>query len=247
MFGLGFGELCVIIIVALVVIGPRDLPKVMRKAGQWAGKLRRMAADARAQSGIDDILADTSITDDLQEIRKLARGELDGVAKAISGAVSIKEMAPSPSANSSVPYSSDSGSSHSSSTSRYRDDPYESSDVAAAREREYPRDGADSYRALPDTALAYSDGLPSSQFAEDPLYIEGDINAPPRKIVTSPKLPQIEAFHDGELPGEKINTADITHHVKTDEVIPDEETKDEVKADAPKDEPSEEAKPEAAP
>jgi sec-independent protein translocase protein TatB len=225
MFGLGFGELCVIIVVALVVIGPRDLPKVMRKAGQWAGKLRRMAADARAQSGIDDILQDTSITDDLQEIRKLARGELDGVAKAVSGAVSIKEMAPSPSANSLVPYSADA--SHSSSTSRYRDDPYESSDVAAAREREYPRDGADSYRALPDTALAYSDGLPSSYFADDPLYTDGDITAPPRKIVTPPKLPQNELFHEGELPGDHVTTADITHEVKTDEVIPDEEPKPE--------------------
>jgi sec-independent protein translocase protein TatB len=201
MFGLGFGELCVIVIVALVVIGPRDLPKVMRKAGQWAGKLRRMAADARAQSGIDDILADTSITDDLQEIRKLARGELDGVAKAISGAVTIKENTPSASANSSVPYSSDS--SHSSSTSRYRDDPYESSDVAAAREREYPRDGADSYRVLPDTTLAYSDGLPESAFASDPLYAEGDIAAPPRKILATPELPQNKPLHDGELPPEE--------------------------------------------
>jgi sec-independent protein translocase protein TatB len=208
MFGLGFGELCVIIVVALVVIGPRDLPKVMRKAGQWAGKLRRMAADARAQSGIDDILADTSITDDLQEIRKLARGELDNVAKAVTGAVSIKEMAPSPSANSSMPYSSDA--SHSHSSSRYRDDPYESSDVAAAREREYPRDGADSYRALPDTALAYSDGLPPSQFAEDPLYVEGDIAAPPRKIAPPPELPQNKPLHDGLLPPELENAPEKT-------------------------------------
>ena len=91
MFGLGFGELCVIIIVALVVIGPRDLPKVMRKAGQWAGKLRRMAADARQQSGIDDILKDSSLGADLHEIRKLARGELDGVAKAVVGSQSNNE------------------------------------------------------------------------------------------------------------------------------------------------------------
>ncbi len=218
MFGLGFGELCVIIIVALVVIGPRDLPKVMRKAGQWAGKARRMAAEMRAQSGIDDILQDSSIGEDLQEIRKLARGELDGVKSAISGAVSIKEMAPSPSANSSTTQSAHVSASH------FRDDPYESSDVAIAREREYPRDGADSYRALPDTALAYSDGFPSSAFATDPLYADGDIDAPKRKSLPPLVALENKDYHDGLEPP-------VDESVKP----------------AADDKPNEEAKPEAAP
>jgi sec-independent protein translocase protein TatB len=179
MFGLGFGELCVIIIVALVVIGPRDLPKVMRKAGQWAGKLRRMAADARQQSGIDDILKDSSLGADLHEIRKLARGELDGVAKAVVGSQSNNETsANSSSSSSSSSYGGGGGGSH-----HHREDPYDSMDARAAREREYPRDGADSYRALPDTALAYGDGYPSSTFASDPLYADGDIDAPPRRTL----------------------------------------------------------------
>ncbi|HEX7664049.1 MAG TPA: Sec-independent protein translocase protein TatB, partial [Polyangiaceae bacterium] len=94
MFGLGFGELVIIAIVAMVVIGPRDLPKVMRKAGQWAGKLRRMAAEARAQSGIDDILKDSTLGTDIHEIRKLARGELSDVVKAASPLGSISNDAP---------------------------------------------------------------------------------------------------------------------------------------------------------
>src|SRR5678816_952241 len=84
MFGLSFGELVVLIIVAVVVIGPRDLPKVLRKLGQWAGKLRRMAADMRAQSGIDEVLREGTLREDIAEIRRLARGELEGVRAAAS-------------------------------------------------------------------------------------------------------------------------------------------------------------------
>ena len=170
MFGLGFGELCIIIVVAVIVIGPRDLPKVMRKAGQWAGKLRRMASEARAASGIDEILKDSTIGSDLHEIRKLARGELDNVVKTTVGIAS--NDAPAASAQ---PITA-------SATAHHREDPYETTDYAATREREYPRDGADSYRALPDTALAYGNDFPASPFASDPLYAEGDVNAPPRKI-----------------------------------------------------------------
>src|SRR5512141_2759011 len=80
---MSFGELAVVVIVALVVMGPKDLPKMLRKLGQWAGKLRRMAADLRAQSGIDDALRTEGLADDIAEIRKLARGELDGVKRSI--------------------------------------------------------------------------------------------------------------------------------------------------------------------
>ncbi|HEX7603079.1 MAG TPA: Sec-independent protein translocase protein TatB, partial [Polyangiaceae bacterium] len=81
---MSFGELAIVVIVGLIVIGPKELPKVLRKLGQWAAKLRRMAADLRSQSGIDDALRTEGLTDDLQEIRKLARGELDGVVRAAS-------------------------------------------------------------------------------------------------------------------------------------------------------------------
>ena len=44
-FGFSLSELIVVIVVALVVIGPKDLPKMLRKMGQYAGKLRRMASE----------------------------------------------------------------------------------------------------------------------------------------------------------------------------------------------------------
>jgi sec-independent protein translocase protein TatB len=49
MFDIGWSELVVIGIVALIVIGPKELPGVLRMLGQWMGKVRRMAADFQGQ------------------------------------------------------------------------------------------------------------------------------------------------------------------------------------------------------
>jgi sec-independent protein translocase protein TatB len=49
MFDIGWSELLVIGIVALVVIGPKELPGVVRTLGQTMAKLRRMAADFQNQ------------------------------------------------------------------------------------------------------------------------------------------------------------------------------------------------------
>ena len=49
MFDLGWGELVVIGIVALIAIGPKELPTVLRTVGQWMGKIRRMANEFQGQ------------------------------------------------------------------------------------------------------------------------------------------------------------------------------------------------------
>ena len=49
MFDIGWGEMVVIGTVALVVIRPKELPGVLRAAGHWVGKARRMADDFRNQ------------------------------------------------------------------------------------------------------------------------------------------------------------------------------------------------------
>src|SRR5580704_19191773 len=48
-FELDWGKLVVIGIVALIVIGPKELPAVLRTAGQWIAKVRRMAAEFQGQ------------------------------------------------------------------------------------------------------------------------------------------------------------------------------------------------------
>jgi sec-independent protein translocase protein TatB len=49
MFDIGWGEFVVIGIVALIAIGPKELPGVLRSLGQWVTKLRRMASEFQGQ------------------------------------------------------------------------------------------------------------------------------------------------------------------------------------------------------
>ena len=74
MFGLSFGEFVVLFIVAVVVVGPRNLPSLLRNAGLLIGKLRRMAVDLRADSGIDDILHEEGPREEYEKFRRLASG-----------------------------------------------------------------------------------------------------------------------------------------------------------------------------
>jgi sec-independent protein translocase protein TatB len=67
MFDFDTGKLIIVGIVALIVIGPKELPRVMLQVGQAAAKMRRMAAEFRGQfmdamreAGVDDIKADVA-------------------------------------------------------------------------------------------------------------------------------------------------------------------------------------------
>ena len=185
-FGFSLSELIVVIVVALVVIGPKDLPKMLRKLGQYAGKLRRMASELRAQSGIDDALRTEGLADDIAEIRKLARGELDAVQRSVVDGPHISGTTAKPG-----------GDTSSASRDGYRDDFF------VVRDREYPRDGADAYGALPDNAIVYAEGLPKSKLARDPLYVLGDPNGvvPPEP---EPKPePELEPATDEEAKAEE--------------------------------------------
>jgi sec-independent protein translocase protein TatB len=62
MFDIGLSELLVIAVVAIVVVGPKDLPRLLRTFGHYAGKLRRAASDfqgqfeeAMRQSEVDEV------------------------------------------------------------------------------------------------------------------------------------------------------------------------------------------------
>ena len=64
MFDIAPTELLLVAVVALVVIGPKDLPKAMRIVGNWVGKARGMARHFR--SGIDTMIRES----ELQEMEK---------------------------------------------------------------------------------------------------------------------------------------------------------------------------------
>ena len=71
MFDIAWSELLVIGIVAIIVVGPKDLPRLMRTFGHYAGKLRRMAADFQRQ--FEDAMREA----ELEEVRKAMQSVRD--------------------------------------------------------------------------------------------------------------------------------------------------------------------------
>jgi hypothetical protein len=72
------------------------MPRYLRKAGEFAGKLRRMAYDMRAKSGIDEVLRSEGIGSDIAEIRRLAsfaRGEIGNILSSVQGATGLNDVA----------------------------------------------------------------------------------------------------------------------------------------------------------
>ncbi|GGD88394.1 hypothetical protein GCM10011515_05070 [Tsuneonella deserti] len=59
MFDIGASELLMIVIVAVVVIGPKDLPRALRTAGRWIGKVRRTSNHFR--SGIEAMIREAEM------------------------------------------------------------------------------------------------------------------------------------------------------------------------------------------
>lgn len=71
MFDIGAAELLVIIVVAVIVIGPKDMPLAMRTAGRWIGKVRRVSAHFR--TGVDAMVREAELED--MEARWKAQNE----------------------------------------------------------------------------------------------------------------------------------------------------------------------------
>ncbi|MDJ0642553.1 MAG: Sec-independent protein translocase protein TatB [Erythrobacter sp.] len=61
MFDIGASELLLIVIVAILVIGPKDMPLAMRTAGRWIGKVRKVSAHFR--TGIDAMVREAELED----------------------------------------------------------------------------------------------------------------------------------------------------------------------------------------
>jgi len=74
MFDIGWSELVLIAVVALIVIGPKELPGVLRMVGQWTAKARRMAAEFQGQ--FNEALREAEMVDlkkQVDEINETAR------------------------------------------------------------------------------------------------------------------------------------------------------------------------------
>lgn len=82
MFDIGWQELLVIAVVALIVIGPKDLPRALKAITQWIGKLRALAHDF--QRGLDDVVREAEL-DDLK--KKLTETTSTDIARQIENTI----------------------------------------------------------------------------------------------------------------------------------------------------------------
>jgi len=73
-FGVGYSELLVIAVVALIVVGPKDLPKLLRHLGQFTASVRRMAAEF--QRHLDEVAREADVDKVTSEIREATKFDL---------------------------------------------------------------------------------------------------------------------------------------------------------------------------
>lgn len=72
--GIGAAELMLIAAIALIVVGPKDLPLLMRRIGQFTGRMRAMAAEFR--SSFDEMARQSELDELRKEVEAMRRGQL---------------------------------------------------------------------------------------------------------------------------------------------------------------------------
>jgi sec-independent protein translocase protein TatB len=97
MFDIGWSEFAVIAVVALIAIGPKELPGVLRMVGQWVGKARKMASEFQGQ--FQEAMREAEMADlkkSFDEVKEAASGFASGnvmtsLQKDVSSALDISD------------------------------------------------------------------------------------------------------------------------------------------------------------
>ena len=98
MFNIGFAELLVILLIAFVVVGPKDLPKIARALGRFVKYVRKMIEEVKRESGLDEVEQElktmerkidegvkaVDIRQDLQKTQLSIHKELNAIKKDVS-------------------------------------------------------------------------------------------------------------------------------------------------------------------
>src|SRR5271155_4163495 len=97
MFDIGWSEFAVIAVVALIAIGPKELPGVLRMVGQWVGKARKMASEFQGQ--FQEAMREAEMADlkkSFDEVKEAASGFAGGnimtsLQKDVSSALDVSD------------------------------------------------------------------------------------------------------------------------------------------------------------
>jgi len=98
MFDISWSEFAIIAVVALIAIGPKELPGVLRMVGQWIGKARKMAAEFQGQ--FQEAMREAEMADlkkSFDEVKEAATGFTSGnvmtsLQKDVSAALNIEDV-----------------------------------------------------------------------------------------------------------------------------------------------------------
>jgi sec-independent protein translocase protein TatB len=102
MFDIGWSEFAVIAVVALIAIGPKELPGVLRMVGQWVAKARKMAGEFQGQ--FQEAMREAEMADlkkSFDEVKEAASGFASGdvmtsLHNDVSSALSVDEKPAAP-------------------------------------------------------------------------------------------------------------------------------------------------------
>ncbi len=89
MFDIGFAELVIIAIVALLVIGPERLPETISTASAWLSRLRRGFNDIKRE--VQQELHNDAVMQELKRSGEQLKQEADGISKDVQSAISAPE------------------------------------------------------------------------------------------------------------------------------------------------------------
>ncbi len=105
MFDIGWTEILIIAVVAIIVVGPKDLPRMLRSLGRYAGQLRRTAGEFRSQfddaireSELDELRSTLQDTSDLNPINQIrdsvneSMAPLKETAEDIKSSIEVPDM-----------------------------------------------------------------------------------------------------------------------------------------------------------
>ena len=98
MFNIGFAELILILMIAFIVVGPKDLPKIARALGRFVRYVRGMVEEVKRESGLDEMekefkgiqrtvdegVRSADIRPELQKTQQQLNKELNEIKKDVS-------------------------------------------------------------------------------------------------------------------------------------------------------------------
>lgn len=95
MFDIGWSEMAIIVVVTLVVLGPKELPHALKTFSHWMRAARKLGSEF--QSGVNEIVREAELEDAKKELQKLSAGSIgQKIEKAIDPSGDLKKAINTP-------------------------------------------------------------------------------------------------------------------------------------------------------